>query len=203
MPRKRANTTLSKNKAVVNKKVVNAKPLMQKEAGYFQELVDSSNRYTALAKQKAQYEFVLSKLQEKRNKVQSGEVKMPVVMALIPKVIYYQEYDKKEVLKLLDEQITSYKNNIMAIDGQLQHREEEYKESAVRTREFMTNRYGGLKAQTLGTTTHRKEIEDEDILFETEFKKLLENDETKEEFKKAQKEAVKKNVARQTKKAKK
>ncbi len=196
MARKRANTTKDKNKAVVVKKK-QAQPLMQKEAQYFQELVDVNNRYTALLKQKAQYEFVLNKLQEHRTKVQKGKVKLPVQITLIPKLMTYPEEDKKEILKIFDEQIVSYKNSIKSIEGQLQHRYDEYLETATRTKEFMVNRYGDYKATQL--TQNRKQVEDEKNLFEAEFKKLMEDPGTMAEFKKQKAEAIKKNTARKTK----
>jgi len=202
MSRKRAQTGTNKNKVVVQKKVIKANPLMKQEAAYFQNLVDASNRFTALKQQKAQYNFVIKKLEERRKQVQDGKIKMPVVMPLIPKVMYYQEFDKKEVLKLLDEQINSYKQNVLALQGQLEHREEDYQESAVRTREFMMKRYGELKAKTIGKSDQRGEIEDEDVLFEAEFKDFIDKPETKEKFNKAKQEAIRKNVTRQTKKGK-
>jgi len=194
MTRKRANAT--KNKDVVMKKK-QAQPLMQREAQYFQELVDVNNRYTALLKQKAQYEFVLNKLQEHRTKVQKGKVKLPVQITLIPKLMTYPEEDKKEILKIFDEQIVSYKNSIKSIEGQLQHRYDEYLESATRTKEFMVSRYGDYKAKQL--TQNRKQIDDEENLFEAEFKKLMEDSETMAEFKRQKAEAIKKNIARKTK----
>lgn len=177
-----------------------AKPLMQPEAQYFQELVDSSNKLTGLQKQVAQFEFIIGKLQENRNKIQKGDVKLPVVMVLIPKIMYYQEDDKKKILGFFDEQIKSYQTNIISIKNQMEHRQEEYEESAVRNREFLATRYGNLTAKHI--VAARKEVADEENLFEAELSKLAENDEVMKEFKKAKKEAVKRNKARQTKKAK-
>lgn len=45
----------------------------------------------------------------------------------------------------------------------------------------------------------RQVIEEEQVLFESEFDKLIKNEETQKEFKEAKKEAVKRNKARKTK----
>lgn len=199
MARKRANTTKDKNTAIVEKAPI-SQPLLQQEASYFQELVDTSNRYAALLKQKAEYEFVIKKLQENRKKIQDGKVKLPVSVVLIPKVMYYQESDKKEIFKFFDEQIKGYQTSIKSLEGQLQHRYEDYAESAVRNREFLKDRYSNLVSKKVAP--HRKEIEDEENLFEAEFEKMMQDPKIMSDFKKANMEAVKKNTQRATKKGK-
>lgn len=196
MERKRARSTASKTKAKVEKKVV--PPLQEAEGRYFQELVDLSNRLQGLHKQKSQFEFIIGKLNENRKKIQTGKVKLPVVLPLIPNVMNYMESDKKIVLKFFDEQITNYKNSIKALEGQIPHRYEEYIEAAVRTREFLNARYKNLVAKHI--VPARKAIEDEENLFEAEFNKVMKDSETMKEFKKAKIEAVKRNSARDTKK---
>lgn len=181
----------------VPKEIPKSKPLMSQEAQYFQELVDVSNRYAALMKQKAQYEFIVKKLQENRKKVQTGEIPLPVTLPLIPNVMNYNESKKKTVFKFFDEQITGYKNSVKAIEGQLGHRYEEYVEVAVRTREFLVKRYGGLKGAKI--VQARAGVKDEENLFEAEFNKLMEDPKTMQEFKDAKKEAVKVNTQRATK----
>jgi len=106
MARKRNN---GKTKADVTPQEI--APLMQSEAQYFQELVESSNQYSGLLKQKAQFEYIVKQLQAGRNKIQKGEIKLPVDITLIPKVMTYQENDKKKVLKMFDEQISVHQQN--------------------------------------------------------------------------------------------
>lgn len=197
MARKRANSTKSKTEAEV-KKTPPSQPLMQQEAQYFQELVETSNRYSALKKQKAQFEYVIGKLNKDRKKIQTGAIKLPVTITLIPNVMSYPEHDKKKAIKFFDDQLTNYKNSLKALEGQITHRYEEYVESAVRTREFLIARYGKLKAKYI--VPARKGIEEEDNLFEAEFDKLMNDPETKEKFDEAKKVAIKKNTARATKK---
>lgn len=177
-----------------------SRPLAKGEGQYFQELVEISNRYSTLMQQKTQYEFIITKLQENRKKIQDNVVKMPVTITLIPNIMFYQEHDKKKVFKFFDEQIVSYKNTIKSLEGQLIHRYEDYVECAVRVREFLVRRYGNLKGKQI--VPDRKSVEDEENLFEAEFQKLIDDPETMKEFKKAKKEAVKQNTQRAIKKVK-
>lgn len=172
-------------------------PITEAEGQYFKELVETSNRYIALMQQQMKYEFVVKKLEDNRLKIQKDEYPMPFTLALIPNVMFYQEHDKKKILKIFDEQLTSYRGSIKAIKSQIDHRYEEYVESAVRNREFLIRKYGTLKAKQVAPD--RKIIKDEEDLFEAEFSELLTNPEKLAEFKNAKKEAVKRNKARKTK----
>lgn len=197
MSRSRSNTKTTGNKIEVAVKPKSV-PLMQPEAQFFQELIDTSNRFQALRKQKEGYEFAIKQLSTLRNRVQKDEIKLPILLPFIPKHSYYYEYDKKEVLKLLDEQIASLNNSVKSITGQLEHRYDEYAESALRSKDFLNKRYSNLATKQIAPS--RKETEGEQTLFEAEFKELMESEEKKEEFKKAKMEAIKKNLARETKK---
>lgn len=200
MGRKRANTTKNKNTAEV--KIKPRVPSLQKGEGqYFQELVDVSNLYASLQTQEAQYKFIIEKLEENRKKIQDGEIKLPLRFWLIPNLVSYPESDKKKIFKFFDEQITGYKNSLKTLKGTITHRYEEYAESAVRTREFVTKRFASLKAGDI--VPDRKTIEGEENLFEAEFNKLMEDPETMKDFKKAKAEAIKENTKRETKKSKK
>jgi hypothetical protein len=183
-----------------NKKVVEAKripELSQQEAMYFKELVDASNKYTGLRKQKAQYEFAIKKMQENRNKIQTGEIKMPINLWLIPNVMSYPEYDKKVILKMFDEQIETYQTTVKSLVGMIEHNYDEYMESAARNREFLARRFATVTAKAI--VPERKVIKDEENLFEAEFKDLVNNPEKQKELRDAQKEAVKRNLARKIK----
>jgi len=193
MTRKRANSTKNKKTAKTKTKSKIA-TLKQSETQYFQELVEISSRYAAMLKQEAQYEFIIHKLEENRKKIQDGEIKLPIVLPLIPNVMYYSEFDKKKIFEFFDTQITSYKNSIKALKGQLEQRYEAYIESGVRVREFLIRRYGTLTAKQI--VPDRKTVGDEENLFEAEFNKLMEDPKTKEEFKKAKKEAIQHNIKR-------
>ena len=196
MARKRANTPTKGNKIEVKTKP-KSMPLMQPEAQFFQELVDTSNRFSALKKQKEGYEFGIGKLELLRKKIQKDQIKPPILLPFIPKHSFYYEYDKKEILKLLDEQLATLKNSIKSLEGQMQHRYDEYAESAQRSKDFINKRYSTLGPQKI--SSKRQESEEEETLFEAEFKELMESEEKKEEFKKAKMEAIKKNVERQKK----
>ncbi len=173
-------------------------PLMESEGRFFQELVDASNQYTNAMKQEAQYKFILNKLQEDRKKIQHGDIKLPMIMTLIPKLLSYQEDDKKKILKIFDDQIAAYNANLATIKGQIDLRYENYIESAVRNREFLHIRFKEAKAKHIVNLRDIGE-KDEELLFEAEFKDLAESKDLQKKFHKANKEAIKKNIARKTK----
>jgi len=178
---------------------VRIKPLMQQETMFFKELVDSSNDYAKLMQQKAQYELIVKNLEKNRKKIQQNKIKPPFLMALIPKLLYYQEPNKKEILKIYDEQIDMYNKNIKTLNGQIEHRYENFVESSVRNREFMSRRFANAKAKAI-VGARKDAIKEEEALFEAEFAELAKDPKVKEKFDKAKREAIKLNTARKTKK---
>lgn len=175
------------------------KPLNSMQGKYFQELVDTSNRYQAIMKQKEQYRFAIKQMESDRHKIQTGEIKGPFVLTIIPKVLSREVTDKKEILKIFDEQLKTYKKMVKALEGQLQHRYDEFVETGVRTRQFLEYKFG--KEKVKGIVPDRKTGKDEEeTLFEAEFEDLAKDPEIKKEFEKKKKEAIKKNVSRKTKK---
>lgn len=184
--------------APVEVKSTRVLPLMESEGRFFQELVNASNRYTDLMKQEAQYKFIIKRLEEDRKKIQTGEIELPILTTLIPKLMSYQEHDKKKVLKVFDEQIQAYKTNIVTLKGQIEHRYEDYLESAARNKEFLNIRFKDVKAKNIVPLRDIGE-KDEEVLFESEFKDLIKSPEKQNQLKAAKKEAVKRNVARKKK----
>lgn len=189
MSRKRANGN-EKQKAAPQ-----IAPLMQNEAQYFQELVESSNQYSGLLKQKAQFEYIVKQLQDGRKKVQKGEITLPVNITVIPKVMSYAENDKKKVLKMFDEQIKVYQQNLNALSSQLTFAYENFTESGIRNKEYLARRFEKAKAKAIAP--ERTVIKDEETLFEAELKDMMKNPEKLEAFKKAKREAIKRNTKRQ------
>jgi len=187
MARKRNN---GKTKADVTPQEI--APLMQSEAQYFQELVESSNQYSGLLKQKAQFEYIVKQLQAGRNKIQKGEIKLPVDITLIPKVMTYQENDKKKVLKMFDEQISVHQQNLKALMSQLTFAYENFMESGIRNKEYLARRFVSAKVKNI--VPDRTVIADEDELFSGELEEMLKDPKKVEEFKKAKKEAIRRNT---------
>lgn len=196
MARKRV--VKKKQKTPVEVKSTKTQPLMQSESRFFQELVDASNRYTDLLKQEAQFKFIIKRLEEDRKKIQHGDIKLPILVTLIPKLMSYLEHDKKKVLKVFDEQIQAYKTNIVTLKGQMEHRYEDYLESAARNKEFLNIRFKDAKAKNIVPLRDIGE-KDEEVLFESEFKDLIKSPEKQKQLNAAKKEAVKRNVARKKK----
>jgi len=187
-----------KQKAPVEIKPVTVLPLMESEGKFFQELVNASNRYTGLLKQEAQYKFIVKKLETDRKKIQQGEIKLPMLMTLIPKLMSYYEHDKKKVLKIFDEQIAAYNANLLSLKGQIEHRYEDFMESAARNKEFLNIRFKDAKVKNIVPLRDIGE-KDEEVLFEAEFGDLLKSADKQAKLKAAKKEAVKRNVARKKK----
>ena len=187
-----------KQKAPVEVKPQKVMPLMESEGQFFQELVNASNRYTNLMKQEAQYKFIVKRLETDRKKIQHGDIKLPIQLTLIPNLMFYWEHDKKKVLKIFDEQIESYNTNLKSLKGQMEHRYEDYLESAARNKEFLNIRFKNVKAKNIVPLRDIGE-KDEEVLFEAEFKDLLKSEGKQAELKAAKKEAIKRNVARKQK----
>ena len=166
-------------------------PLMQAEAQYFNELVESSNAYSGLLTQKAQYENIMKRLQEGRKKVQKDEIKLPVDIVLIPKVMTYQENDKKKVLEMFDLHIKIFMDKLNANTSQLEFAHENFAESGIRNKEFLTRRFE--KATVRNIVPERQVIKDEDVLFEAELADMMKDPKKVKEFKKAEQEAAKRN----------
>lgn len=169
-------------------------PLMQAEVQYFQELVESSNQYSGLLKQKAQFEYIVKQLQDGRNKIQKGEINLPVDITLIPKVMTYQENDKKKVLKMFDEQIKIHQQNLKALASQLTFAYENFTESGIRNKEYFTRRFETAKVKNI--VPERTVIEDEDTLFEAELTDMMKNPEKLKAYKEAKKTAIERNKKR-------
>lgn len=173
-------------------------PLMTEEGQFFQELVDASNRLAGLMKQVTQYKFIIKRLETDRKRVQQEEVKLPMLMTMIPNLMFYWEHDKKKILKIFDDQIKSYNINILTLKGQIDHRYEDYLESAARNKEFLNIRFKNAVAKSIVPLRDIGE-KDEELLFEAEFKDLVKDADKQAELKAAKKEAIKRNVARKTK----
>jgi hypothetical protein len=186
--RKRAN---GKTKADIPQPPQKLAPLMQAEAQYFNELVESSNAYSGLLTQKSQYENVVRQLQEGRKKIQKDIIKLPVDIVLIPKVMTYQENDKKKVLEMFDLHIKIFREKLNANVSQLEFAHENFAESGIRNKEFLARRFE--KATVRNIVPERQIVKGEDVLFEAEFADMLKDPKKIEEFKKAEQKAAKKN----------
>jgi hypothetical protein len=187
--RKRAN---GKTRADIPQLPQQLPPLMQAEAQYFNELVESSNAYSGLLTQKAQYENVVKQLQNGRKKVQKDEIKLPVDIVLIPKVMTYQENDKKKVLEMFDLHIKIFQEKLNANISQLEFSYENFAESGIRNKEFLARRFE--KAIVKNIVPERQVVKGEDVLFEAEFADMMKDPKKVTEFKKAKQEAIKRNT---------
>jgi len=177
-------------------------PLEQGEANYFQQLVQFSNTYGQLLKQSEQYKLVLGKLEERRTKIQKGEIKLPIMVQLTGNS-FYSEYDKKSVLEDIDKQIISIKESLKGIRGQLEHRKDDYVDSAIKVKKFLESRFDGFSATQITGHRIKGTKKEEEKLFEADFEKLMKEVDGKpnpnydpkvsKNFEKAMKDAVEKN----------
>lgn len=199
--RKRANGKTKKDVVEIPKQLP---PLMQPEADYFNELVTASNQYSDLLKQKAQYQFIVGQLTENRKKVQKDEIKLPVGIVLIPKVMTYQEDDKKKVLQMFDKHIKIFNTNLTTIESQLEFAYENFTESGIRNKELLMRRFE--KTIVKNIASERTIVKGEETLFEAELNdmvkvedgKVIKDEKKISELKDAVKEAVKRNEKSKT-----
>jgi len=210
MVRKRANNKEVKTVQEFRKDAI--MPLTEMEGGYFQALVNASNNCGKVLQNKAKTEWIIKQLEEKRDDIVKGNIPLPVSITLIPQLVSYPESDKVKILKIFDEQIQSYKQTLLAINGQMTHQHEEYVEIAVRVKDFMVKRYSGQTSKFVALDpNHRSPTTDEIKLFESDFDKLVKTKEGKpnpnydpkvvEEYTKAKETAIKMNAELRKKKA--
>ncbi len=195
--RKRANAPKKIEEVVADRtKVV---PLMQKETGFFQELVEISNAYGKLHQQHEQYKAIKLGLEVRRKKIQKNEIKLPVQIQ-IAQGMFYAEDNKKEVLKYIDEQLNSINLSIKGIIGQIENHQEAYIESGLRLFEFAKNRYGIYKVKSfspLGLNPNKNDknvMEKElDTLFKGKVEDIKNNPEVAKAFQAAKDQAIESN----------
>lgn len=207
--RKRANL----KQKVINKKPIekpktaeekksdraNATPLMVQEPIYFNEIVDLSNQFAKLKQQHDQYEFIRVNLISRRDKIAKGVIALPISIQLTQDM-YYNESDKKKILKLFDEQIKTITNSVAAVKQQVEVRRDMYVESGLRLLTFARNRFGAYEMEEFRPRSpsmnkeEKKLAEKEyDELFKADAKDMK-NPEVKAAFDEAMKIAKKKNA---------
>jgi hypothetical protein len=210
MARKRANKNTENTIQEFKKDKI--MPLTEVEGGYFQSLINMSNNCGKILQSKAKSEWIIKQLEDKRNDIVKGKIPLPMHITLIPQLMDYEEPDKKKILDIIDEQLKSYKNSLIALNGQLSHQHEEYIEIAIRVKDFMIKKYSGQTSKFVALDpAHRSPTKDEITLFESEFDKLVKEKEGKPnpnydpkkvaEFKKAKEQAIEMNAALRKKKA--
>ena len=171
-------------------KVQRLYPLDKAESQYFNELVESSNRYSEMLGKQTQYKHIVQQLQASRDKIQKGKIEMPVSLTLIPNIMTYPEGDKKEVLKIFDETIKNYVQSLHALDAKVDYFYEAFVESGIRNKEYLARRFKDVIAKQI--TPQRVAIKDETTLFEAEIDELL-DPKKKAEYKKAKATAIEHN----------
>lgn len=195
-------TVLEKPKTIEEKKYdrANATPLMVQEPIYFNEIVELSNQFAKLKQQYDQYEFIRVNLISRRDKIAKGDIQLPISIQLTQDM-YYDEHDKKKILKLFDEQIKTITNSTTAVKQQVQVRRDMYVESGLRLLTFAENRFGKYKMKEFEPRSPSLSKK-EKALAEKEYEELFKattEDMQKPEVKKAFDEAMiiakKKNAA--------
>jgi hypothetical protein len=189
---------MSKKVSRNKKEAVNTKPdlvqlINQNEAYQFQSLVEISNQYGKLQQQYDQYEVVKKKLVERRNKIQKGEIKLPVQIQLSQNM-YYTEDDKKEVLKILDDQVRLISNSLKGIEHQLTTHRDNYVEAGLRIKTFAETRFGKYTAKRMDRTGVNPTVK-ENTMFEAEFDAIVNDKKLQAQFKEAKARAVEENRA--------
>jgi len=197
--RKRANSNKVVNEA--EKKVQqksHIEPLAGEDGKAIQEMIDLSNTYAGLWKQLDMHIFAAESLKKRIKDIQTGEIKMPL-MVQISKTISYPEGDKEKVLKNMTNELRNVEIAKNGIEGQLQHRRDEYCESMLRVNRVLERKLGNkthIESLTNARPKDAKTADDEVLIMEKELDKLTKEDEiqVKELIKKAAIENSKKQV---------
>jgi len=169
-------------------------PFVSLDVGKLKEMVDLSNTYASLLQQYATEEYKLQIVQTTTKKIESKEIKPPFLVP-IPGNIFIPETNMKNVLKSLKHQELLISTKIAGVRGQLEHRYDEFVETMLRFKEFLSAKLGDKQISKF--TQHRtggKQRDGEQVLFEKEFDKMTEKDgkELEELLKKATKDMNKK-----------
>lgn len=193
--RKRSNQPVAKAVEIDKLKLT---PVQQNEANLFQQLIQISNLYGKLKKQKAEYEMVLASMKDKRKDVQKGKV--TEVMLPFGKNKFYPCTDKKYILKELDAEIDIIANALNGVIGQLTNYNDAFIEQGLAIKDWCDQKFSIFKPKNVyrvGCNPNK----DEKVLFEGELDELLKNEEKKKEFQEAKEKAVKENRKMQKVKA--
>lgn len=207
--RKRANTkqTPGQRQVKQNQEPVSKLPdtkappvIMPFNAGeqmYIDQCRDLSNKLAKLKQQYDNYIYVRNQLTQRREKIQKGEIKMPILCILTPQPTrMYWEEDKQIILKELDGEIKTYNDAAISVKAQVTQHETLFKEAGKRTQQCVTGKFKNFMIENI--TTDRRINEQETKLFEAKYEEMLNNPDIQKEFKQALAKAKEMN----TKKAK-
>jgi hypothetical protein len=151
-------------------------PLGSLDGQKLQEMVDLNNTFAALDKQKKQYEGKIFQFKIEREKIQKGEISMPVMLHISP-VLSYVELKKEVVLKKYDDIIKNLELARQGIIGTLEHRRDEFMECKIRVIRLLGGEVKGYEIKNIsGVRSKDKSIEeDEKKAIEKEFEKMLQS----------------------------
>lgn len=158
-----------------------------REALYWKETQELSNTLAKLRQQRDNYQFILNQLTTKRNAIQKGDIK-PEVWKLLTPTSFYLVEDKKEILQELDTEITKYTTAVKGVQAQVRQYEDAYKESGLRLEEFAKRKFGKYRVKTI--SNDRRITNDEEVLFEADFDKLMKDPELQKQALAAEKTAI-------------
>jgi hypothetical protein len=149
-------------------------PLSQYDGQRLQEMVELNNNYGALVKQKSQYDAAIKMLKIRREKINKGEIALPV-MIQISRNVSYAEPNKDKVLQHFDEEIRGLDMAVKGMTGTLEHRRDEYVECVIRVSKLLSEKVKDYQIKNItGVRTINKDIENEEkTALEKEFDAVL------------------------------
>lgn len=149
-------------------------PLSQYDGQRLQEMVELNNNYGALVKQKSQYDAAIKMLKIRREKINKGEIALPV-MIQISRNVSYAEPNKDKVLQHFDEEIRGLDMAVKGMTGTLEHRRDEYVECVIRVSKLLSEKVKDYQIKNItGVRTVNKDIENEEkTALEKEFNAVL------------------------------
>jgi hypothetical protein len=181
--RKRSNSKRTEAVKKIDKTIT---PLKKQEADLINRFMATAETYLKLKQQKMQYEFLVKKMEETRLKIQKGEI-TEILVPVAPNTNAPLR-NKKAILKYMDEQLSSVKNGLQGIVGQLEFRRDEFIEKGLHLTDWCENRFNKYSPKKISNFRGKGTTDKEKVLFETDFDKM-----DKEAFKKAAKKAVELN----------
>lgn len=194
--RKRSNPAVIKA-ITMNKS--NLTPITQEDANMFNTIIQVSNQYGKLRKQKAEYEMVLSSMKDKRKSVAQGKVKS--IMLPFGKNKFYPCDDKKVILTELDAEITIIANAVKGVSAQLSQYTEGFIGQGLQIQNWAEGKFSSYKPENTYSKGCNPKKE-ETILFEGEMDEMydekgtVKNPAKQEQLRKAIKTAIDSNACK-------
>lgn len=158
-------------------KKIDITPLRAQDGENLQEMVNLNNAYAGMLKQIQQYDAAITMLKIRRMQIQSGEIKLPV-MIQVTRTLSYAESDKEKVLKHFDEEIKGLETAKQGVTGTLEYRKDAFVESLLRVSKVLSEKVAPFQIKkVVGIRAGSKDIQEgEQKALEKELDQMIASD---------------------------